>query len=134
MARQRGPDPATLAARNVTATAEEHGAYLLTCGQCGAAWDVAPTGGRLAPLYWQCPHGCNAATDPQPRPEPDPAAYTDLGQLLAILTPAEAAVLLRVAETTVKDLARAGDLPGAFKLGKLWRIETRALLAHIKRA
>lgn len=134
MARQRGPDPATLAARNVTA-AEEHGSYLLTCGQCGATWDVAPKNGRLPPLYWQCPNGCNApAAAPDSEPEPAPAAsVTDLAALPAILTPAEAAVLLRVAETTVKDWARAGDLPGAFKLvGKVWRVERDALLAYIQ--
>lgn len=49
----------------------------------------------------------------------------------AILTSEEAAALLRIAETTVKDLARAGELPGAFKLGKFWRVERDALLAAI---
>lgn len=103
----------------------------LSCDQCGATWPVAPKGDRLPPLYWQCPNGCNVAPA-QPEPEPEPAAvFTDLGQLPALLTPAEAASLLRLAESTVKDLARAGDLPGAFKLGKLWRVERDALLAYI---
>lgn len=134
MARPKGPDGATLDAHNVTMMTRPGGAYALTCGQCGATWDVTPKAGRLAPLYWACPNGCNV-TDPEPRPEPEPAPaiYTDLGQLPAILTPAEAAALLRVSETTVKDQARAGDLPGAFKLGKVWRVERDALLAHIGR-
>ena len=132
MARPKGPDLATLAEHNVTGK-EERGAYLLTCGECGVAWHVAPKGGRLAPRYWACPNGCNVtAPEPQPEPEPAPAIYTDLGQLPAILTPAEAAVVLRVSETTAKDWARRGDLPGAFKLGKEWRIERDALLAYIR--
>ena len=134
MARPKGPDGATLDAHNVTLTTRPNGAYLLTCGQCGATWDVTPKGGRLAPLYWQCPAGCNV-TDPAARelaPTAAPAIPTDLDALPAILTPAEAARLLRVSETTVKDWARAGDLPGAFKLGKEWRIEAGALLAYIR--
>lgn len=136
MARPKGPDPATLAARNVTA-ADAHGAYLLTCGACGATWDVAPHGGRLPPFYWRCPNGCNAPageSEPGPEPAAAPVTPTDLDALPAILTPAEAAALLRVSETTVKEWARAGDLPGAFKLGKEWRVETRALVAHIRGA
>jgi excisionase family DNA binding protein len=138
MARPKGPRAATLAARNVIATADA-GGYRLICGQCGATWVVTPTGGRLAPGYWQCPTGCNtAAADAGPAPgTPEPTAATaviptDLAQLPAILTPSEAAALLRVAELTVKDWARAGALPGAFKLGKEWRIERQALLAYIR--
>jgi len=133
MARPKGPDGATLDAHNVTMLTRPNGAYTLTCGQCGATWAVTPKGGRLVPRYWQCPNECNAApAEPAPEPAPAPAAvFTDLGQLPAILTTAEAAVLLRIAETTVKDLARAGDLPGAFKLGKFWRVERDALLAAI---
>jgi len=139
MARPKGPSAATLAARNVTAApvAEDPGAYALTCGQCGATWAVTPTGGRLAPNYWQCPNGCNGVDQAPVKREPArPAAVipTDLDALPAILTPAEAAVLLRVSETTVKDWARRGDLAGAFKLGKEWRIEREALLAHIRGA
>ena len=136
MARPKGPDGATLDAHNVTLTTRPSGAYLLTCGQCGATWPVTPKGGRLAPLYWQCPAGCNVADQEPVKPAPTaaPAIPTDLDTLPAILTPAEAAALLRVSETTVKDWARAGDLPGAFKLGKEWRIEARALLAYIRGA
>jgi len=133
MARPKGPSAATLAAHHVT-LAEERGVYLLTCASCGATWDVTPTGGRLAPNYWQCPAGCNAV-DPAPgKPAAMAAAVipTDLAQLPAILTPAEAAALLRVAEATVKDWARTGELPGAFKLGKEWRIERDALVAYIR--
>lgn len=133
MARQKGPDPATLAAHGVTVTGTHGGVYVLTCNACTSPWTVTPKGGRLAPGYWQCPNGCNV-TDPAPgKPAPPaPASLTDLDQLPAILTPAEAARLLRVSETTVKDWARAGDLPGAFKLGKEWRVEREALLAYIR--
>jgi len=138
MARPKGPTPATLAEHNVSAApaADERGAYLLTCGQCGATWDAAPKGGRLAPNYWQCPNGCNAAAPAAPAPSPTAAAVipTDLDALPAILTPAEAALLLRVSETTVKDWARNGELPGAFKLGKEWRVERKALLEYIRGA
>lgn len=44
-----------------------------------------------------------------------------------VLTPAEAAKLLQVSESTVKDLARRGALPGAFKTGKSWRINAYVL-------
>ena len=93
MARQKGPDPATLAAHDVTLTEDPGGAYVLTCGQCGATWEVTPKGGRLAPLYWQCPAGCNVAdqTPVKPAPTAAPAIPTDLDTLPAILTPAEAA-------------------------------------------
>ena len=136
MARAKGPDPATLAAHGVTVTGGSGGVYVLTCNQCMTPWTVSPRGGRLAPLYWQCPNGCNV-TDPAPaarEPMAAPAIPTDLDALPAILTPAEAARLLRVSETTVKDWARGGDLPGAFKLGKEWRVERDALVAHIRRA
>lgn len=134
MARPKGPSATTLAAHHVT-LAEERGVYLLTCASCGSTWDVTLTGGRLAPNYWQCPKGCNVADQVPGKPAPPAAAAvipTDLAALPAILTPSEAAVLLRVAELTVKDWARAGALPGAFKLGKEWRIERDALVAYIR--
>ena len=59
MARPKGPDRATLIEHNVTAAPGLGDALILTCGQCGREWEVYPTGGRLAPFYWQCPHGCN---------------------------------------------------------------------------
>jgi excisionase family DNA binding protein len=133
MARPKGPDRAALAAHGVT-VAEEYGTYLLTCNQCGATWDVAPRRGRLAPLYWQCPKGCNAVDQAPDKPAPAAVIPTDLDALPAILTPAEAALLLRVSETTVKDWARNGELPGAFKLGKEWRVERKALLEYIRGA
>lgn len=134
MARPKGPLAATLAAHNVT-MAEVWGAYRLTCGQCGATWDMQPpaAGGRLPAGYWQCPKGCNAVDQAPNEPAPAAVIPTDSDALPAILTPAEAAALLRVSETTVKDWARGGDLPGAFKLGKEWRIERDALLAYIGR-
>jgi len=133
MARPKGPLSATLAAHNVTLT-EAWGAYRLTCGQCGASWDVQPpaAGGRLPAGYWQCPTGCNMVD--QAPVKPAPAIPTNLDTLPAILTTAEAAALLRVAETTVKDWARNGELPGAFKLGKEWRVERKALLEYIRGA
>jgi excisionase family DNA binding protein len=136
MARQKGPDPATLAAHNVSVTGASGGVYVLTCNQCKTPWTVSPAGGRLPPLYWQCPNGCNVVDQAPVKPAPTaaPAIPTDLDALPAILTPAEAARLLRVSETTVKDWARAGELPGAFKLGKEWRIEARALLEYIRGA
>jgi len=138
MARPKGPDGATLDAHNVTLLTRPNGAYTLTCGQCGATWAVTPTRGRLAPNYWQCPKGCNApaaAADQAPvKPAPAAVIPTDLDALPAILTPAEAALLLRFSETTVKDWARNGELPGAFKLGKEWRVERDALVKHIRGA
>jgi excisionase family DNA binding protein len=136
MARAKGPDRATLIEHNVTGAPGLGDAVILTCGQCGREWTVYPTGGRLAPGYWQCPNGCNVAdqTPVKPAPMAAPATPTDLDELPAILTPAEAAALLRVSETTVKGWARGGDLPGAFKLGKEWRVETRALVAYIRGA
>jgi excisionase family DNA binding protein len=135
MAKPKGPDRAMLAEHNVTLT-EAWGAYRLTCGQCGASWDVQPpaAGGRLPAGYWQCPKGCNMVDQAPVKPAPAAVIPTDLDALPAILTPAEAALLLRVSETTVKDWARRGDLPGAFKLGKEWRVERKALLEYIRGA
>jgi excisionase family DNA binding protein len=132
MARPKGPDRAALSARGVTLAENEAGSYTLTCGQCGATWDVAPAGGRLPAGYWHCPNACNTAQPAARQPRAALAVPTDLASVPAILTPAEAAALLRVSENTVKDWARAGDLPGAFKLGKVWRVERDALLAHIR--
>lgn len=134
MARTKGPDPATLAAHNVTAQGTAETGYTLTCGTCGATWPAQPTaGGRLPVGYWRCPRGCNAQPTPAAARSAEAAGpVLELGQLPAVLTPAEAAQLLRVSELTVKAWARAGDLPGAFKLGKEWRVERDALLAHIR--
>ena len=46
-----------------------------------------------------------------------------------LLTPDEAAELLRLDVTTVKDWARAGRLPGAVKIGKAWRVKRDDLVA-----
>lgn len=132
MVRQKGPDPATLAEHGVTAEDSGAGRYRFRCDVCGAEWDFDKAR-RLPPYYWRCDNGCNA-----PRAEdaetPKPAAaqpVLSLAELPAVLTPAEAASLLRVSVTTVKDWARAGDLPGAFKVGKEWRVERDALVSHI---
>jgi excisionase family DNA binding protein len=45
-----------------------------------------------------------------------------------VLTAAEAAALLRVSAREVQRLAAAGRLPGAFKVGKLWRISEDRLM------
>jgi len=47
-----------------------------------------------------------------------------------ILTTKQAAELLQVHETTVSQMAAAGDLPGR-KLGRDWRFRRSALLDHI---
>ncbi len=49
-----------------------------------------------------------------------------------ILTPREAAALLRIHRTTLYELARSGDLP-AFRVGKDWRFRRDALLAWAAR-
>lgn len=132
MARPKGPDPDTLARRGVTA-AETWTGYTLTCQACGTAWPVPVAAGERLPVgYWRCPQGCNAKSPPAVRGALPIEPVLVLGDLPAILTPAEAAALLRVSVLTVKDWARAGDLPGAFKVGKEWRIEREALLEHIR--
>jgi excisionase family DNA binding protein len=136
MARPKGPDKAMLAERGVTVSETGTGNYVFQCEACGRCWTVdRADGGRLPAGYWQCPTGCNTAASAARAPIPTaPAIPTDLDRLPAILTPAEAASLLRVSETTVKDWARAGELPGAFKLGKEWRVERAALVAYIRGA
>ena len=47
-----------------------------------------------------------------------------------ILTTKQAAELLQIHETTVSQMAAAGDLPGR-KLGRDWRFRRSALLNHI---
>ncbi len=63
----------------------------------------------------------------------DAKPVTDLSQLPPILTAAEAAAVLRVAERVVKNWCRAGKMPGAFKVGALkeWRINRDDLLAYM---
>lgn len=63
----------------------------------------------------------------------DDKPITDLSTLPAVLTIGEAAAVLRLAEKTAKDWARAGKLPGAFKLpgGKEWRVKRDDLLAYL---
>ena len=74
MAQPKGPDLANLAARGVRVTGASGGVYMLTCNQCMTPWTVSPHGGRLAPLYWHCPEGCNVA-DPAPgKRAPDDAS------------------------------------------------------------
>jgi excisionase family DNA binding protein len=46
----------------------------------------------------------------------------DTGSLT--LTTAQVAVLLRVNEHTVGRMAKRGEIPGAFRAGRLWRFPT----------
>jgi excisionase family DNA binding protein len=48
-----------------------------------------------------------------------------------VLTPEEAADLLRVTVDTVRKLLREGKLPGA-KVGREWRLLRRDLEAHLR--
>ena len=48
-----------------------------------------------------------------------------------ILTPEQAAELLKMQPSTVKAWARAGKLPGAFKVGKVWRFNRRIMLEEL---
>ncbi len=61
--------------------------------------------------------------------EVQPAPVTDLASLPVLLTVEEAAALLRISPKTAKDWARAGELPGAFKIGREWRVKRDELLA-----
>jgi excisionase family DNA binding protein len=61
-----------------------------------------------------------------------PGPVTDLDALPAILTIEEAAALLRVSVRVSKDLARTGKLPGAFKVGREWRVNRDELLKTIR--
>lgn len=45
----------------------------------------------------------------------------------SILTPRELADTLRCSEATIRAMANRGDLPEAFRVGKLWRIHATAL-------
>lgn len=46
-----------------------------------------------------------------------------------LMTIAEAAAELRIGRTVAYQLAQAGELPGAFKVGSQWRIRRRDFLA-----
>ena len=48
-----------------------------------------------------------------------------------ILTVAEVSEILRIGEKTIRDLLRAGELPGV-KIGKAWRIPEDALKKYIR--
>ena len=121
-------EPAELAKHNVKLVSKDaaaSGQIWLTCDKCGARWSPnLQKGGRLPRGFWRCPNGCNAESKAQSKP---------IADLPPVLTPEEAAALLRMDVSTVKDLARAGKLPGAFKApGKgLWRVRRDELVAHI---
>jgi excisionase family DNA binding protein len=57
----------------------------------------------------------------------------DFDSLPPILTPEEAADLLRMDVSSIKDWCRAGKMPGAFKLGRkgVWRVRRDELVAYI---
>lgn len=128
MARPVGPDKRTMLRRRITVAGEEIGQYVFTCQECGTRWTPEQSSGRLPKLYWQCPQGCNANEKERERE----TAPTELDNLPAILTPFEAAALLRVSEPTIIIWCKNGDVPGAFRLSKDWRIERDALLAYIR--
>lgn len=46
-----------------------------------------------------------------------------------VLTLTEAALLVRVSPSTAKSLAQMGRFPGAFKIGKCWRVNGDVLAA-----
>lgn len=48
-----------------------------------------------------------------------------------VCTPDEVAALLHTSIKTVQNLAKSGELPGAVRVGSLWRFGTRKLLAHV---
>jgi excisionase family DNA binding protein len=50
------------------------------------------------------------------------------------LTVEEAAKLLKVKPSTVKTWARAGKIPGAAKLGKVWRFNRRIMSDELGKA
>lgn len=49
----------------------------------------------------------------------------------AFLTVKEMARILRVSETTVRNNARSGSIPGAVKHGVRWRFRSTAVLAWL---
>ena len=57
----------------------------------------------------------------------------DFDNLPPILTPQQAADLLGMNVSSIKDWCRAGEMPGAFKLGPkgVWRVRTSELVAYI---
>jgi excisionase family DNA binding protein len=68
---------------------------------------------------------CNRIGGPMPN---DPR--TDAG----LLTISEAAELVEVSAETCYRLARRGELPGAHKLGRKWRVSRPTLLAYFHSA
>ena len=49
------------------------------------------------------------------------------------LTVEQAALLLKIQPSTVKEWARAGKIPGSFKVGKTWRFNRRVMLEEMGR-
>ena len=50
----------------------------------------------------------------------------------SFLTISETARLLRVSEKSVYRLAQRGELPGAVKLGTIWRVSRKELMAWVE--
>jgi excisionase family DNA binding protein len=48
-----------------------------------------------------------------------------------VLTPEELATRLKIAASTIEELARKGKLPGAFRVGKHWRFDVDLLRAQL---
>jgi excisionase family DNA binding protein len=49
----------------------------------------------------------------------------------AVVTVPRAAALLGISKDLAYDLARRGELPGAFQLGRRWLVSTVRLWAHV---
>jgi excisionase family DNA binding protein len=48
-----------------------------------------------------------------------------------IITPRELADVLRCSDATIRTMAQRGEIPGAFRVGKLWRFHADTALAHL---
>ncbi len=61
-----------------------------------------------------------------------PTATGSLDALPAFLTPEEVAHVLRLPLASVRDLLRRGEIPGASRVGRLWRVRKDVLLARFE--
>lgn len=61
----------------------------------------------------------------------NPNNLARFAHLPPVVTPRDLADELRVGETIIGDMARRGDIPGAFRVGRLWRFHRDLALPHL---
>ena len=61
-----------------------------------------------------------------------PSERSSTGDRPEVMTIAEAAVFLRVNHKTLREAVNRGDVPGAVRVGRVWRLSRSALVSWLQ--